>query len=221
MDAGIASTILFVYPVMVAVIMATFFREKVTATAVTAIILALAGIGLLYRGDAGVSLSAMGVLLAMVSSLTYAVYIVVVNQSSIRMSSLKLTFHVLLICMLSLLAYSFTSPDLHLMLPPSPRAWFFAYWLGLVPTVLSLVLMTVAVHEVGATPTAIMGALEPLTAVAIGVMVFGESLTFRLTIGIVLILFAVLLIVLGKRFHLRTITHTISTIVRKTWRWKS
>ena len=129
------------------------------------------------------------------------------------MSSLKLTFYVLLICMFSLLAYSFTSPDLRLMLPPSPRAWFFACWLGLVPTVLSLVLMTIAVHEVGA--------LEPLTAVAIGVMVFGESLTFRLVIGIVLILSAVLLIVLGKNFHLRTITHTISVIVRKTWRWKS
>ena len=150
MDAGIASTILFVYPVMVAVIMATFFKEKVTVSTVTAITLALAGIGLLYKGDAGVTLSAIGVLLVMISSLTYAVYIVVVNQSSIRMSSLKLTFYVLLICMLSLLAYSFTSPDLHLMLPPSPRAWFFACWLGLVPTVLSLVLMTIAVHEVGA-----------------------------------------------------------------------
>ena len=193
MDAGIASTILFVYPVMVAVIMATCFREKVTASTVIAI----------------------------VSSLTYAIYIVVVNQSSIRMSSLKLTFYVLLICMLCLLAYSFTSPDLHLMLPPSPRAWFFACWLGLVPTVLSLVLMTVAVHEVGATPTAIMGALEPLTAVAIGVMVFGESFTLRLAVGIVLILSAVLLIVLGKNFHLRTIGHAITTIVRKTWRWKS
>lgn len=221
MDAGIASTILFVYPVMVAVIMATFFREKVTASTVTSIILALVGIGLLYKGDAGVSLSTMGVLLVMVSSLTYAVYIVIVNQSSIRMSSLKLTFYVLLICMLCLLAYSFTSPGLYLMLPPSPRAWFFACWLGLVPTVLSLVFMTIAVHEVGATPTAIMGALEPLTAVAIGVMVFDESLTFRLAVGIVLILSAVLLIVMGKSFHLRTITHTITTLVRKTWRWKS
>jgi len=221
MDAGIASTILFVYPVMVAVIMATLFREKVTATTITAIVLALAGIGLLYRGDAGVSLSTKGVLLVMVSSLTYAIYIVVVNQSSIRMSSLKLTFYVLLISMLSLLVYSFTSPDLHLMLPPSPRAWFFACWLGLVPTVLSLVLMTIAVHEVGATPTAIMGALEPLTAVAIGILVFGESLTGRLIIGIVLILSAVLLIVLGKNFHLRTISHTITSIIKKTWRWKS
>ena len=221
MDAGIASTILFVYPVMVAVIMATFFKEKVTASTITSIILALVGIGLLYRGDAGISLSTIGVLLVMVSSLTYAVYIVIVNQSSIRMSSLKLTFYVLLICMTCLLAYSFTSPELHLMLPPSPRAWFFACWLGLVPTVLSLVFMTIAVHEVGATPTAIMGALEPLTAVAIGVMVFDESLTFRLAVGIVLILSSVLLIVMGKSFHLRTITHTITTLVRKTWRWKS
>jgi drug/metabolite transporter (DMT)-like permease len=199
MDAGIASTILFVYPVMVAVIMAAFFHEKVTLSTVMAIVLALAGIGLLYKGDSDISLSTMGVILVMISSLTYAVYIVIVNQSHIRMSSLKLTFYVLLICMLSLLAYSFTSPDLHLQLPPSPRAWFFACWLGLVPTVLSLVFMTIAVHEVGATPTAIMGALEPLTAVAIGVMVFGESFTVRLAIGIVLILSAVLLIVLGKR----------------------
>ena len=221
MDAGIASTILFVYPVMVAVIMATFFKESVTLSTVSAIILALLGIGLLYRGGEGATLSTMGIILVMLSSLSYAVYIVIVNQSSIRMSSLKLTFYVLLICMMCLLAYSFTSSDLHIQLPPSPRAWFYACWLGLVPTILSLVLMTIAVHEVGATPTAIMGALEPLTAVTIGVLLFGESLTLRLMIGIVLILLAVMVIVLGKNFHLRTIKDTISTLVRKTWRWKS
>ncbi len=201
MDAGIASTILFVYPVMVAVIMAVFFRERVTMTTVSSILLALVGIGMLYRGGEGATLSVVGIALVMISSLTYAVYIVVVNQSQIRMSSLKLTFYVLLICMTCLLAYSFTSPDLHLQLPPSPRAWFYACWLGLMPTVLSLVLMTIAVHEVGATPTAIMGALEPLTAVAIGVLLFGESLTLRLVTGIVLILLAVMVIVLAK--HLK------------------
>lgn len=221
MDAGIASTILFVYPVMVAVIMAAFFKESVTLSTVSAIFLALLGIGLLYRGGEGATLSTMGIILVMLSSLSYAVYIVIVNQSSIRMSSLKLTFYVLLICMMCLLVYSFTSPDLQIQLPPTPRAWFYACWLGLVPTVLSLVLMTIAVHEIGATPTAIMGALEPLTAVAIGVMLFGESLTIRLVVGIVFILLAVMVIVLGKNFHLRTIKHTLSTLVRKTWRWKS
>ncbi len=221
MDAGIASTILFVYPVMVAVIMAAFFRERVTLSTASAIILALLGICLLYRGGTGASFSARGILCVMLSALTYAVYIVVVNQSSIRMSSLKLTFYVLLFCLLSLLAYSFASPDLHLQFPPSPRAWFLACWLGIVPTILSLVLMTIAVHEVGATPTAIMGALEPLTAVAIGVLVFGESFTMRLCFGIILVLSAVIIIVAGKDYHLHSLRKTLSTIVRKSWRWRS
>ena len=50
MDAGIASTILFVYPVMVAVIMAVGFRERVTAATVVSIALACGGISLLYKG---------------------------------------------------------------------------------------------------------------------------------------------------------------------------
>jgi len=216
MDAGIASTILFVYPVMVAVIMAVFFKERVTAMTVAAIVLSLAGIGLLYKGGAGASLSVVGIVLCVLSSLAYAVYIVVVNQSSIKMSSFKVTFYAMLVCEITLILYSFTSPELYLHMLPSARAWSFAVWLSIVPTILSLVFMTIAVHHVGATPTAILGALEPLTAVAIGVAVFGEMLTPRLIVGIVLILFAVMLVVLGKDLHLRTITHAVSRL----WHWR-
>ena len=73
--------------------------------------------------------------------------------------------------------------------------------LALIPTVVSLVLMTVAVHAIGSTPTAVMGALEPLTAVVIGVTIFGELFTARLAAGIGLILLAVTLIVAGKSLH--------------------
>ena len=216
MDAGIASTILFVYPVMVAVIMAAFFKERVTAMTVVAIVMSLVGIGLLYKGEAGASLSAVGIVLCVLSSLAYAVYIIVVNQSSIKMSSYKMTFYAMLVCEITLVLYSFTSPELYLHVLPSARAWSFAVWLSIVPTILSLVFMTVAVRHVGATPTAILGALEPLTAVAIGVMVFGELLTPRLIVGILFILCAVMLVVLGKDLHLRTITHAVSRL----WHWK-
>ncbi len=216
MDAGIASTILFVYPVMVAVIMAVFFKEKVTAMTVIAIVMSLMGIGLLYKGETGASLSAVGILLCILSSLAYAIYIIVVNQSSIKMSSFKVTFYAMLVCEITLILYSFTSPELYLHVLPSARAWSFAVWLSIVPTILSLVFMTVAVHHVGATPTAILGALEPLTAVAIGVVVFGEILTPRLIVGILFILFAVMLVVLGKDLHLRTITHAVSRL----WHWR-
>ena len=216
MDAGIASTILFVYPVMVAVIMALFFKERVTAMTVVAIVMSLVGIGLLYKGGAGVSLSVIGIVLCILSSLAYAIYIIVVNQSSIQMSSFKVTFYAMLVCEITLILYSFTSPELYLHVLPSPRAWSFAVWLSIVPTILSLVFMTVAVHHVGATPTAILGALEPLTAVTIGVLVFGETLTPRLVVGIIFILFAVMLVVLGKDLHLRTITHAVSRL----WHWR-
>ena len=216
MDAGIASTILFVYPVMVAVIMALFFKEKVTSMTVMAIVLSLVGIGLLYKGGAGVSLSVIGIVLCILSSLAYAIYIIVVNQSSIQMSSFKVTFYAMLVCEITLILYSFTSPELYLHMLPSPRAWSFAVWLSIVPTILSLVFMTVAVHHVGATPTAILGALEPLTAVTIGVIIFGETLTPRLVVGIIFILFAVMLVVLGKDLHLRTITHAVSRL----WHWR-
>jgi len=198
MDAGIASTILFVYPVMVAAIMAACFHEKIGIPTILGVFFSLIGVGLLYQGGGNSAFSTTGFLLVLVSALSYALYIVEVNQSHIHMSSMKLTFYVLLFCMLALFAYSFSSPELHLQMPPSPRAWMYACWLGLVPTVLSLVLMAVAVHEVGATPTAIMGALEPMTAVAIGIMVFSESLTVRLAVGIFAILVAVLLTILGK-----------------------
>lgn len=216
MDAGIASTILFVYPVMVAVIMATFFKEKVTTMTVVAIVMSLVGIGLLYKGGAGVSLSVIGIVLCILSSLAYAIYIIVLNQSNIKMSSFKVTFYAMLVCEITLILYSFTSPELYLHVLPSPRAWSFAVWLSIVPTILSLVFMTVAVQHVGATPTAILGALEPMTAVAIGVLVFDEALTPRLMVGILFILTAVMLVVLGKDLHLRTITHAISRL----WHWR-
>ena len=202
MDAGVASTLLFVYPVMVAVMMALFFHEKVTLVTVFSIFLALVGIGLLYQGDNGGTLSTVGVLLVMLSSLTYAVYIIVVNKSSLVMSSVKLTFYVLFFCVLTVGAHSLLTGEDRIQMLTTPAMWGFALMLALVPTVISLIMMVVSVHLIGSTPTAIMGALEPLTAVIIGVTVFGESFTLRLAAGILLILSAVILIIAGRSLSL-------------------
>lgn len=222
MDAGIASTLLFVYPVMVAVIMALLFKERLPAVSVFAIMLALSGIAMLYHGDGGATLSTRGVMLVMFSSLSYAVYIVVVNKSPLRMSSIKLTFYVLFFGMLTVLTNSFIT-GLHIQMLTTPRMWSCAFMLALLPTVFSLVLMTISVHETGSTPTAVMGALEPLTAVVIGVAVFGEQLTPRLAAGIVLILTAVIMIIAGKSLfpaRMFTVVSHLGHVIFKTWRWK-
>ena len=72
--------------------------------------------------------------------------------------------------------------------------------LAALPTAVSLLCTTQAIHYIGSTPTAILGALEPVTAVFFGVVIFHEELTARLGLGIALILVAVTLIVAGGRF---------------------
>ena len=97
MDAGIASTILFVYPVMVAVIMGVFFKEKISAITVFSILLALSGIALLYQGDGDKPLSTLGIIFVLLSSLSYAIYIVGVNRSTLKnLPTTKLTFYAIL-----------------------------------------------------------------------------------------------------------------------------
>lgn len=195
MDAGVACTILFLYPVLVAVIMALFFKEKVTFFTALSIALALAGIGLLYESGDGTALSTVGVLLVMLSALTYAVYIVAVNKSKLHLPPVKLTFFVMLFGVLTVLAHSLFRDENRIQLLTTLPQWMWAAMLALVPTVVSLVLMVVAVQNVGSTPTAIMGALEPVTAVIVGVAVFDESFTLRIATGMFLIMVAVLLII--------------------------
>ena len=197
MPAGVASTILFTYPVMTAAIMALFFHERITWVTVGSILLSLVGVLLLYWGDSGGTLSLLGVVLVLASALTYALYIIVVDKSPLRMSSFKINFYVLFYCALGNVVYALVSGQ-GLALPPSPTAWFWVGWLAVVPAIMALVMMVYAAKYLGSTPTAILGALEPMTAVIIGVCIFGEPFSTRLLLGILLILSAVTLVVLKK-----------------------
>ena len=197
MDAGIASTLLFVYPVMVAVIMALGFRERLTFQGVCCILMSLCGIALLYRGGDGSTLSLAGTILVMVSALSYAVYIVGVNRSSLKdMATLKLTFYVLVFGLLLFLVRVDFGQSLRLV--DRWYLWGNLVALAVFPTAISFLCTTTAVKYIGSTPTAILGALEPVTAVFFGVAVFGEQLSPRLVAGIVLIIMAVTLLVAGS-----------------------
>lgn len=197
MPAGVASTILFTYPVMTAAIMAAFFRERIRIGTVLSILLSFAGVLLLYWGDSGGTLHIGGVVLVLVSALTYALYIIVVDKSPLAMSSFKINFYVLFYCAAGMALFALLSGQ-PLQLPPTPRAWLWVSWLAVVPAIMALVMMVYAAKYIGSTPTAILGALEPTTAVLIGVFVFAEPFSLRLLLGILLILASVTIVVLAK-----------------------
>ena len=197
MDAGIASTILFVYPVLVAIIMAVVFKEKVSPITMFSIALAFVGISMLCKSWGGQTLSLVGITFVFLSSLSYAIYIVGVNRSSLKdMPIAKLTFYVLLFGLSVYVVRLKFCTELQLI--PTPMLWVNAVSLAVFPTVISLVTMTKAIHYIGSTPTAILGALEPVTALFFGVLVFGEQLTPRIILGILMVITAVTLIIGGK-----------------------
>ena len=196
MDVGIASTLLFVYPILVALIMWIAFKEKLTLPTVLCILLALGGIGLLYKSGDGSTLNLTGIILVMISALSYAIYIVGVNQSTLKnLATLSLTFYVLLFGLVLFLVRGEFGQSLRVA-----ETWYL--WgnliaLAIFPTAISFLCTTQAIQYIGSTPTAILGALEPLTAVFFGVVVFGESLTLRLSCGMLMIILAVTLIIAG------------------------
>ncbi len=194
MDAGIASTMLFVYPVMVAVIMAAVFKERLPVITIVSIMITMCGLGLLYQGNGNSTLNPVGVGIVMLSALSYAIYIVAVNRSVLKdTATVKLTFYVLVFGFMLF----FVKCRFGTALTPV-HEWY--HWgnlitLALLPTVISFLCTTQAVHYIGSTPTAILGALEPVTAIFFGVTLFDEKLTVRSVTGIILIILAVTMIV--------------------------
>lgn len=212
MPVGIASTLLFTYPILVAVIMTLVFHERMSWLVVACLLLACTGIGLLCKtggtiddarlttyngGNTPFSPFMIGVLLVLLSSLSYAIYLVGLNKTRVRtIASMPVTFYVLCFGLLLFVwRVAFSTP---FTLPQHPVMWLNLLALGLLPTVVSLVLTALAIQRIGSTQTALFGALEPVTAVVLGIIFLGESINLRELIGMVLIFVSVTLVVRRK-----------------------
>jgi len=196
--AGIASTILFVYPIFVAVIMSLVFREKASLATVLCLVVATAGILLLYNTGDGATLSLKGTILVILSALSYAVYLVWVGKGkAASLTTMTLTFYVLCVGVVFFAAnIAFKAEPL--TLPSTWYLWLDAFALALFPTAVSLLCTKAAIQIVGSTPTAILGALEPVTALIVGIIFFNEGMTVREAMGVILILFSVTIVVSRK-----------------------
>ena len=203
MSTGVATTLHFLYPVFVTVIMAFFFKQKTSKFTIIAIVLALTGISLLSigRGGGTGNATAASIIMVLLSGLAYALYIVLVNNVRVlrRRNNIKLAFYALLCSNVYFVLHSAIAGEgIHVV--PSAWAWLNLTLLALLPTLLSNLALMYAIKSIGSTLTSVLGAMEPLTALVIGMIVFGEAFTFQIGVGVVLILVAVTLIILSPIF---------------------
>ncbi len=192
--SGIATTIHFLYPLAVTLIMSWLFGERTSIATYIAIVVSLIGVILLAWGGHHGGDFKRGVALAMATVVTYAVYIVGVMKSrASRIESLTLTFYVLLIGAIMFFLYAFATtgigPIHHYV------EWRDLLMLALVCTVLSDYTLVLAIKYIGSTMTSILGSMEPMTAVVVGVVYFGERFDAVSIAGVLLVIIAVVMVI--------------------------
>ncbi len=204
LPSGVAATLQFLYPVMVMLIMVVFFHERFSWTIALSIILAVSGVALLSSGsgDGGTSISLLGVGMMLLSALCNSLYIVGIQTARIpNMSGLVMTFYVMLFSALLSLINALSTDTFQIL--TSWRELGIAALLAVVTAVLSNLTLILAIQRIGSTMTSVLGVMEPLTAVMVGILVFGEPFSPALAGGVALIAASVLLVMLGG--HIRAL----------------
>ena len=202
-SSGVATTLHFTYPILTALIMMIFFRERSRLSTWMAIGLSIAGVALLSGVGGGVQW--LGIVLEIISALCFALYLIRVNRSRVsQMPVVKLTFYVMAFGALifaAFIAYERADFDIsaHYALIPSASGWLNLCLLSVICTVVTNLALVYATQNVGPTVASILGVLEPLTALVLGILFLGEELTPSMAAGIGLILPAVLIIILRRK----------------------
>lgn len=199
--AGLATTIVFLYPVIVALIM-VLLKVYPTWQVWLSILMTFVGVVILSRPSGNMTLNITGLSLAAGSAIAYALYLIVVNRSRrLRtVTSLVLTFYALLIGSVVFLIHSAISGGEFMAGLDGWYCWMNLICLAVFPTLVSLLTLAMATRIIGPTRTSVLGVFEPVTAIAVGTVFFGESLTLNIIIGVLITLVAVTFMVMtGKK----------------------
>ena len=169
--SGVATTIHFLYPVVVSLIMFVFYKDKLTMPILLAMAMAISGVYMLSGGNTpGSSINIKGLMLVLATVLSgaivFLVNLAIKGDFPDPMPNLATTIDVLMVAFL--------------------------------PTLVSDLTLILAIRYIGSTTTAILGCMEPLTAVCMGVLFLGEHLQPMQIGGIVVVLSAVCIVISGS-----------------------
>lgn len=195
--SGLATTLVYLYPVFVALIM-VFLHFYPSWQTWLSIVATFGGIILLSSSSQGADIQLPGIFLAVLSALSYAHYLIIVNRSSRikNVSERTITFYALATGTILFFIMRLIQGGSLVEGVDTPADWANLVGLAIVPTILSLLTLAVSTRFIGPTKTSILGVFEPLTAILIGTALFGEPLTWKMGLGIAICVAAVVFMIL-------------------------
>lgn len=199
--SGIATTIHFLYPLAVTLIMSWFYGEQTSTITYIALSVSIIGVLLLAWGSHDEGNFRIGVLLALGTVVAYALYIVGVMKSRVsKIDSIILTLYILLVCTILFFLYAMTTSGIEPI--HGYVEWRDLIMVAFLCTVISDYTLVLAIKKIGSTMTSILGSMEPMTAVVVGVVYFGERFDMVSIAGVILIIIAVVMVIVqGGRIH--------------------
>lgn len=200
-SSGIASTINFMYPVIVTICMMLFFGEKRSKIDFLAIAASIFGVYLLASGDSIMvegGNTGLGLACSLISAVSFAAYYILMKQ--VKADKIEVVKFTTWIMMLSAFYFIICAIIFNgrLTLVTDMKSWINILGLGLWATMVSNITGVKGIRRIGPTMTSVLGALQPVTAVILGVLFLGEHLYTRSLIGIMIIIAAVTIIVLHQ-----------------------
>lgn len=200
--SGIASTINFMYPVIVALCMMIFYGQDRSIINVIAIVLSITGVYLMAHADGLIvpgGNTGLGLWCSLISAFSFAAYYIVMKRTRAdKIEPVKFTTWIMLLSALYFIAGGLVTEG-RITIVTDLKPWLYILGLGLWSTMISNFTGVKAVRRIGPTLTSILGALQPLTAVVLGVLFLDEHLGVKTITGITLILASVIMIVLHQK----------------------
>lgn len=204
MPSGIATTIFYLFPILVALMMIVFFKEKFSWNVVIAALLAMVGVYLLQGTGSIEDIKPVGFLIVFLAMLCYAGYIVFLNHTRVKLvDNFQAMFYIFLSALILVFA-NHVIEDGTVRLDPIPdwKTGVNILLLGSIPTMVADLILLHATKAIGSTNTALLSCMEPITAYLVGVLVFNEAFHPIHIAGIIIILASVFLVIM-TRSHIK------------------
>jgi drug/metabolite transporter (DMT)-like permease len=192
-SVGMSTTIHYIYPVLVTAACIIIFGEKISRDKVVSLILSTMGITLFFEG----SINITGILIAFMSGVFFAGYLLFMDKSGLNtIYQFKITFYTAAFSSMYLFIFGIISKNL--VFTMTFKGWFFTVLVAVFVSFLANTFVALGVKYVGPTVTSIVGMLEPITSIVMGILFINEPVTLRNILACVLILLGVLIVSLSK-----------------------
>jgi drug/metabolite transporter (DMT)-like permease len=193
--AAAVTLLFFTYPVFVTLGAWFFGRRAPARLTVAALVLAVAGAGIVAGTGAGLSIQTTGVAFALAAALTYSAYLL--GADAVLRRTHPLTSAMWISAGASMGLFVFSTLSSRYTSPASPADWWSLLAMGAASAGAFVCLMG-ALQRIGAVRTAIVSATEPLAAALLGYLFLHESVDAGTAIGGGLILVAAVMASLAR-----------------------